>query len=286
MLAAGEYDKAYPEYLRFAEQEDNHLAQFTLGLYHQLGWGTQAVAPDIACDWFERAALGQIPAAAHFAADCYAQGNGRPVDPAKAVDFYQQAAGLGHHLSLCSLGELYIQGRGVDKDPQKGLQLCRQAAENGAIPAYVEVGRYLLEGDETIREPEAAAAWFERVAESSPEAQYYLGRIHRDGIGRPVSPDEARFWFERAASQGYVPAYFETARLYFAASPDYSRQLPPADDLAKAYMWLSATLQRSQETEELQASERMLEQVTAIMPPSWAGTLDDRVADHLKANSN
>jgi TPR repeat protein len=283
-LAAGEYDRAYPEYLRFAEEADNGLAQFTVGMFHRLGWGSRPVDPAAACGWFEKAAAHHIPLASHYLAECFEQGIGRPADPAEAALWYERAAGLGHHMSLCALAELHVQGRGVAKDPRRALALCREAAEKGARPAQVQVGRYLLYGDPSVRDPAAAHAWLEQAAAFSAEAQYHLGVAHRDGLGHPASPAEARDWFERAASQGYVPAYFQTARLYFDVSPDYQAEPPPADDLAKAYLWLSATAQRSQDPVELERTRAMLEQVRAIMPATWAPTLDARVAEHLAAH--
>ncbi len=281
-LAAGDYAAAYPLYLRAAE-DNNPLAQFTVAMFNRLGWD-RPVDRVAACDWYEKAAGGNIPAAAHYFAECLEQGIGRPADPAEAAVWYQRAAQLGHFVSLCSLADLYMEGRGVPEDPRKGLELCRQAAEMGAVPAQTQVGRYLLEGAASIRDPQAAHAWFETAAAVSPEAQYYLGIIHRDGLTHAPTPEEARFWFERAASGGYVPAYFQTAKLYFEASPDYKSQRPSADDLAKAYMWLSATAQRSQDPVELEQTQAMLERVLAIMPPTWVPTLDKRVTEHLTAH--
>jgi len=279
-LAVGDYHKAYPQFLHFAEQ-GNALAQFTVAMFHRLGWGNLPVDPVAACSWFEKSAAGDIPTATHYLAGCFEQGIGRPANPAQAAVWYQRAADLGHYLSLCSLAELYMKGEGVTRNPQKGLELCEQAAEQGAVPARVQVGRYLLQGDDSIRDLPAAHAWFELAAAVSPEAQYYLGIMHRDGLGHGRTPDEARLWFERAASVGYVPAYFPTARLYYGDSPDYQSQRPSADDLAKTYLWLSATSQRSRDPVELEQSRAMLEQVLAIMPPSWVPTLDERVAAHF-----
>ena len=78
-----------------------------------------------------------------------------------------------------------------------------------------------------------------------------------------------------------MPAYVQTARLYFESSPDYAVRRPSADDLAKTYMWLSATAERSRDPQELEQTRLMLEQVRAIMPETWAPTLDGRVAEHL-----
>ena len=281
-LAAGDYDKAYPQYLQFAGQ-DNPLAQFTVAMFHQFGWGSLPVDPAVACNWFEKSAEGDIPTATHYVAECFERGIGRPANPAQAAVWYERAAGLGHYMSLCALAELYMKGEGVKQDPQQGLELCRQAAGKGATSAYVQVGRYQLEGDARIRNYEAAHRWFEAAADTSPEAQYYLGVMHRDGLGQEPAPAEARYWFERAASSGYVPAYFQTARLYYAASPDYPAQRPPADDLAKTYMWLTATLKRSQDAGELEQSQAMLTEVLAIMPATWVPDLDARVAEHLSS---
>lgn len=38
-LTTGEYQKAYQAFLFHAESQQNALAQFTLGLFHQQGWG-------------------------------------------------------------------------------------------------------------------------------------------------------------------------------------------------------------------------------------------------------
>ncbi len=284
-LADGDYNKAYPQYLHFAKEKDNPLAQFTVAMFHQLGWGDVPVDRAAACLWHEKAAAGAIPASTHFFAECFEQGIGRPIDYSQAALWYEKAAQLGHYMSLCSLADLYMSGSGVEKNPKIGLELCLQAIEKGAIPAEVKVGRYLLEGDVSIRDPEAAHAWFKRAADKSPVAQYFLGTMHREGLGHEKSLKEALMWFESAASQGYVPAYFPTAELYFSVSPDYKTQRPSAQALAKAYMWLSATIKRSKDPEEIEKSQRMLEQVHGIMPDTWIPTLDERVSTHLAEHS-
>lgn len=281
-LAARDYATAYPLYLRSA-QNDNPLAAFTVALFHQSGWG-RPVDRAQACHWFERAAKGKIPSAAHFFAECWADGGGSSADAAKAAHWYRQAAALGHHVSLCALADLYMAGRGVPKDPKKGLALCRQAAQQGSLPAAVKTGRYLLEGDETIRDAAAAHDWFKSTAPKSPAARFYLGLIYRDGIGRPPSVADGRYWFESAASQGYVPAYYPTARLYLRPSEDGKFRRPSAEFLAKAYMWLQATEKRSRDRRELEQTRALLKQVLSIMPESWKTALDERVSAHLKDN--
>ena len=280
LLANGEHAAAYARFLRHAET-GNALAAFSVGLFHQSGWGRPVDRAE-ACAWFGRAAKGDIPAAAHFFADCLLQGHGGDADPAGAAQWYGRAAALGHHGSLCALADLHMTGTGVARDPRRGLALCRQAAELGSVPAAGRTGRYLLEGDDSIRDAVAARAWFETAATGSPEAQFHLGRMHRDGLGVEISPQQARYWFESAASRGYVPAYFPTAQSYLQPFGDLTRVRPPAEILAKGYMWLRATELRSRTDEERAAATAWLTRVRAVMPETWRPTLEARVAAHLE----
>ena len=280
-LAAGDYAAAYGEYLRHAEDNANPLAQFMVALFYQNGWG-RAEDPVEACRWHEKAAQGKITTAQHFLAGCLVEGTHQPADPAAAATWYSKAVEGGLTGSLCSLAELYIAGKGVPKDPAKGLAICRQAAETGLVPAQVRMGRFLLEGDAELRDPGAAYRWFEFAARrKSPEAQYYLGRMTRDGLGTPRDPAAARQWFERSASQGYVPAYFPTAALYLEAPANPETGMPRAENLAKAYLWLSAVAARSRDPDELRETADGLGRIREIMPESWTPTLDEKVAKHL-----
>jgi len=280
-LAAGDYETAFREYHRIAEEKHNPLAQFTVALFFQLGWGRPR-DPVTACQWHEKAAAGKIPLAEHSLGDCLLRGVHRPPDPTQAASWFARAAQNGYVLSLCSLGELYVTGKGVPKNPAKGLALCRGAAEQGVVPAMTRMGQFFLQGDAGQPDFDAAFSWFELAARrKSPEAQYYLGRMLRDGLGRPQGPVIARYWFESAAAQGYIPAYFPTAVLYFNAPVDPETHKQPAEDVAKAYLWLSATAKRSQDPGELAETAQMLMRLREIIPDTWLSTLDEKVAKHL-----
>lgn len=277
-LTTGEYQKAYQAFLFHAESQQNALAQFTLGLFHQQGWG-MSVDMKKACLWFEKAAKSAVPAASHLLAECFQNGFHGPIDFVQALHWFQQAASLGHGVSLCSMADLIMMGKGAPKDPQKALNLCQQAALSGSVPAQLHMGKLYLNGDVSIQNPQQAAEWFYQAAKKeSREAFYYLGLIHRDFLNDPV---HALDWFEKAASQGYLPAYFLTAQLYFNAPVTENTHLPTAENLAKAYMWLSATRQRSNDSDEINTVEQMLAQVEQIMPSSWKKDLDQKISQHL-----
>ena len=167
-----------------------------------------------------------------------------------------------------------------------GLALCRQAAERKVPAAQTRTGLFLLEGDPSIRNSDEAFKWFSVAAQGAvPEAQYYLGVMLRDGLGRPNAPDTARFWFESAASQGYAPAYFPTGEIYFNSPVDPDTGNLPANDLAKAYLWVSAASKRTKDPEALKRIKDLLAKILKIMPESWLPELDAKVNAHLSAHS-
>ncbi|MFA5239907.1 MAG: tetratricopeptide repeat protein [Phycisphaerae bacterium] len=284
-LAAGDYDEAFAGYMKVAKNQNDALAQFTVGLFYKNGWGRPA-SPAEAYVWFEKAASGGIPVAQHFLGDYLVTGVHCKADPAKAAVWYEKAAAMGHYISLCSLAELYMTGTGVEKDPAKAIALCREAAEKGSVPAQVRLGRFFLDGDESIRDYAEAYRWLEIAAtNNSLEAQYYLGVMNRDGLGRPKELKTARYWFESAASGKYGPAYLPTGELYFNSPVDPNTGKLSADDLAKAYMWLSAAEREAKEPKEQKQISELLEKVDRIMPESWKPGLDAKVDAHFSTSN-
>lgn len=280
-LSAGDYGKAFALYRRSAQEEDNPLAQFFVGLFYKNGWGRPA-DPAAACRWFGKAAEGGIPAAQHFYGECLEGGVGCPADPARAAVWYEKAAEGGHHVSCCYLAELYMTGRGVAKDPARAIELCGRSAMQGSPQAQVRLGRFYLEGDESVRDYAAAFRWFAAAGEKNvAEAQYYMGYLLDWGLVITDPPQSARVYFERAAAQGYAPAYFPTGRLYFDAPVDPQTKMLSANDLAKAYLWLSAAVKQSQDPEDVAMSAKMLDQIRNVMPKAWAPELDAKVSGHL-----
>ena len=97
-----------------------------------------------------------------------------------------------------------------------------------------------------------------------------------------IDPIVARSWFEQSASRGHIPAYFETASLYFNAPANPETGLWHENDLAKAYMWLSATLQVAEDDEQREQASVMMEKVREVMPETWAADLDAKVDAHIQ----
>jgi len=282
-LTHQEYAAAYIEFFRVAKISKNPLAQFNLALFNQYGWG-RPVDEAMACGWYAKAAAGNIPVAQHFYADCLRNGIAGDVAPTKAADWYRRAADNGYIISLCSLAELYIEGVGVSQDRQRGLALCQQAANTGLSKAMIRMARFHLSTDPAIKNERRALDYLQQAAQlHNMDAQFMLAVFYRDGaVGHHANYNLARKWFELAAAHGYIPAYYQVGVLYFNAPIDPATNALPAPDLAKAYLWLSAAAQRSQQASELRKSEHLLAEIAKVMPKAWLANLNKKLNEHLR----
>jgi len=151
------------------------------------------------------------------------------------------------------------------------------------VPAQIWMGKFYAAGDPSILDHNKAYQWFEAAAQKqSAEAFYHLGALLQQGFMPGHGSQEARNMFEQAAALHYIPAYFQAGKSFYHAEPDPETNLLSAEHLAKAYLWLSATLQRSENPHELTESKQMLQQILTIMPETWRPDLDQKVAQHLQ----
>ena len=282
LLSKKDYQAAYQEYQAHAKN-GNALAQFSLALFHQNGWGRQ-VDPAKACQWYERASEGKIPAAYQFYGDCLKNGTHRSADTVAAIKAYKSSVGLGLFGSLCSIGDLYINGQGVIKDVPKGMALCQQAAQKGSPDAAMRLADLFYQGVDIKQDYKQAVQWYAGLAERKVvKAQYRLAGMLQKGLGINKNSQAARYWYESAAEQGYLAAYLPTAELYFYAEENPKNDKPLPAYTAKAYLWLTALLKRADNKElDLKAVNTLHKKVLNIMPKQWHVELDKKVAEHLK----
>lgn len=280
-MAEQHYAEAFELFSEIAQDSQYPLAQFTVALMFKQGLG-RPVDLVMACDWFEKAAKQDVPAAANEYAECLYNGIGKPADLSQAAQWYKKAGDLGLFMSYCSLGQMYMAGTGVEKNPESAMQYCQMAADKGAPQAILQLGRWYLEGDKSIRNPALALKWFSTGAEYKlAEAQFSLGNMILSGEVKDTTLLDARYWFETAAAQGYIPAYKLTGELYLTALSDPETGKPPAEDLAKAYLWLSVAVKRGADSDQQKAVEELLNKVLEIMPVTWKPDLDPKIAAHL-----
>ncbi|MBV7536928.1 SEL1-like repeat protein [Duganella sp. sic0402] len=279
LLDQGDYPRAYAAFLR--QSARNPLAQFSLGLFHQNGWGRPADR-DAACAWYAKAARGKIPAALHATGDCLMRTPDAPGNASAALASYEAAASNGHLISLCTAAEFYVRGRYVARDVTRGLGMCSQAALANSPPAMLYLANYLRDDADVPRDLPGARHWYQLAAERQmPEARYKLAIMQAQGEGGAVDVDAALAALEELAAAGYLPAYLPTATLYAHLPPDANTGAPSAAHLAKIYLWTSAAKARLNDPALLNQAEQLLAQVLAIMPPQWRTDLDNKIAVHL-----
>jgi len=283
LLSGGNYRDAYQLYYKFAKENKNPLAEFTIALFYKYGWG-RPVNPVIACSWHHKAAESNIPAAQHFYGDCLRHGRLKKRDPAQAAIWYQRAADNGHLTSLCSLAELYIKGDGQVKDTQRGLALCKQAAASGISDAMLRVAKFHLMDDPKLKNEEEAKYYLLQAAKrKNIKAMIMLARIHRDGInGQHIDHIKARQLFEFASSLGDQSSYLQTGKLYLNSKKDPLTNALPEDALAKSYLWLSAAEIGSENKEEKVEAKKLIKSISLLMPVTWKESLDKKIAEHFR----
>jgi len=280
LLQAGDYDRAFAEYSRFAA--DNPLAQFNLGLIEYYGWG-RAVDRVAACHHFEEAGAGEIPMAQQLLADCYRLGVHAPASFAVAEQWYRRAAENGLPTANYWWGRMLIDGTAGNRDLREGIRRCELAAGAGAVEAQLYLARNYLGGDLFGPDRQRALYWYEQAARANnAEALYQLGMLMREGLREGVGRGDIVHALESAAEQGYQAAYLPTAEMYYSAPPDPDTNMPTAENLAKSYLWLQATLKTTDSPEERSRAEHMLKSVLGIMPPTWLPDLDQTVDAHFE----
>jgi TPR repeat protein len=279
LLDKGDYARAYAAFLRAGAK--NPLAQFSLGLFHQNGWG-RPTDLDAACAWFAKAARGKIPTALHAAGDCLMHTPDAPGNAAAALAHYQAAAANGHLISLCAAGEFYIRGRYVARDVARGLDMCGQAAMANSPPAMLRLANYLRDDADVPHDLPGARHWYQLAAERQVvEARYKLAIMQAQGDGGATDIDAALAAMEELAAAGYAPAYLPTATLYAHLPPEADTGAPSAVHLAKMYLWTGAAKARLSDPALLNQAEQLQAQVLAVMPPQWRTDLDTKLAVHL-----
>ncbi len=122
-----------------------------------------------------------------------------PTASARALAWFEKAAGAGDANAQAQLGYIYETGQGLPQDPARAHFWYLKAAEQGHTDAQAAVGYQFQSGQGTGQNFSEARRWYEMAAaKEQPLAQ----------IGQGVTQDagKARVWYQKAADNGYAPA--------------------------------------------------------------------------------
>ncbi len=109
---------------------------------------------------------------------------------------------------------------GAASDFEGALQWLTRAAEAGLLQAQSDLGGIYLEGGKGVEpDPAKAFEWFSRAAaQGSPEAEFYLGHLLYNGLGRTADKQAAIVHWKKAAEGGIAEAQYRLSHLLLQES--------------------------------------------------------------------
>ncbi len=129
-------------------------------------------------------------------------------DPAKAVQWFQQAATGGDAESQLLLARAVLHGQGLAKDPAAALRWAQAAADQGHPDAMVLAGDLLAPSDPLAanrRYGQALAALQDRAHQRDAPACLSYGLLLCSGKGTPKDLVEGLAWMLTARKLGLSP---------------------------------------------------------------------------------
>lgn len=163
------------------------------------------------------------PFAQYYLADGYASGlfNKGREDYDRAFPLFIAASKHGHAEAGYRAALCYEFGWGSRKDPAKAVQYFRQAASKNHPGAMLRLGKACIGGDLGLTNRyREGLKWLKRAAESADAqynaAPYELGLLHETGFGDDVFQDEsyAAQLFTQSADLGHADANYRLGDAY------------------------------------------------------------------------
>jgi TPR repeat protein len=147
---------------------------------------------------------------------CYATGNGVPVDNAKALVWYLRASRGGDLVAtrLVALTQVRLKRRLTPEQDAQGFAVAKARATAGDPFDLGMFGQLHATGAGVALDYEAAVAWFQRAAARGDDnAKAWLGALFATGRGVPQDDALAVRWYREAAENGHAIAQCDLGRL-------------------------------------------------------------------------
>jgi TPR repeat protein len=167
-------------YVHAAASYGNIDAQLNWAQMQLEGYGTRR-DPEAAFRWFGIAALSKRADAVNLLGRCYDLGWGTPVDFAKAVECYREAADKSYDWAQYNLGCRLLDGRDVGRDPETAFTMFSKAVAQGHMKSLNMLGRCYENGWGCRQDMTEAILWYRRSAEAGDfRGQYRYGQLLLD----------------------------------------------------------------------------------------------------------
>jgi TPR repeat protein len=166
--------------------------------------------PARAARYFDKACeLGNTEGCAHLA-DEYFRSNlaGAQVDAGRALSTLEQSGAASNDGRICSLlAYAYDTGRGRPLDKAKARQFYEKGAALGEMAAWKTLAQMQLAGEGGPVDHAAAALWLQKAADAQDGPScMYLARMYHNGDGVPRDEQKAIALLEKACALGVEPA--------------------------------------------------------------------------------
>ena len=141
--------------------------------------------------------------------------NGKEVDYAKALEYFEKAAEAGNADAVSNMGYMYHVGNGVEADKKKAEEYFQKAIDLGSTSALYRLGDLYEEDDdpdwEKIRE------LYEKAADAGEiEGMLSLGHMYESDSYSDKNYEKAIEYFSMAAELGDGEAMHMLGEIYWA----------------------------------------------------------------------
>jgi len=182
-------------------------------------------------------------------------GIGRPVDLARSLGLYRQAAERGDAEAQFVYGGMLYQGQGTDPDKRGGFKWLLAAAEQGKVSpeSLAIIGAMYLRGSTVPQNYLEAKKWLTNAAaQGNRAAQNDLAYLYYNGLGGDRDYQKALELYEQAAQQGDTMAQANVGLMYATGTGT-------ATDRARGYAWYSLAASRGNTVAAINRNNLMME---------------------------
>ena len=195
---AGDVEKAI-HYYKQAAALGNTDGFASIGLLYQFGVGVEQ-SPETAIEWYQKIIDAGDTDGWYLLGTVYEDME----EFDKSAECYEEqlkGEGTFKYSAYYGLAKAYKYGLGKEENFAKALDYYQQAAGNGEIQAIVELGEMYLHGDGVKEDDEIANYWFEKAGDNG-RALGHLGMAYQKGWGKEIDYDKAKEYYEAAMQAG------------------------------------------------------------------------------------
>lgn len=163
----------------------------------------------------------------------YMNGDGVPVDRAKAVELFAKACDDDDILSCAMLGHIYRNGDGVVQDYTKAVALLEKACDAKELESCATLGVLYVTGEGAAKDVARAYALFSDACERHDSTGCgNLGLMYDQGLGVPKDQARAAELYEYACERGKADACHNLSVSY-ESGEGVTKDLKRAAELAR-----------------------------------------------------